>query len=48
MTIQIYNTLTRKKEPFIPIEEGKVSMYVMWTDRLQLHPHRQCAACYCF
>jgi cysteinyl-tRNA synthetase len=28
MTIQIYNTLTRKKEPFIPIEEGKVSMYV--------------------
>lgn len=28
MSIQIYNTLTRKKEPFIPIEEGKVSMYV--------------------
>ena len=28
MTIQIYNTLTRKKEPFIPIEEGKVKMYV--------------------
>lgn len=26
--IQIYNTLTRKKEEFIPIEEGKVSMYV--------------------
>ena len=28
MTIQIYNTLTRKKEEFIPIEEGKVKMYV--------------------
>jgi cysteinyl-tRNA synthetase len=26
--IQIYNTLTRKKEPFIPLEEGKVRMYV--------------------
>src|SRR3954447_23833051 len=28
MSIQIYNTLTRKKEPFRPIEEGKVKMYV--------------------
>lgn len=28
MSIQIYNTLTRKKEPFVPLEEGKVSMYV--------------------
>ncbi|MCJ7843365.1 cysteine--tRNA ligase [Lederbergia sp. NSJ-179] len=28
MTIQIYNTLTRKKETFIPLEEGKVKMYV--------------------
>ncbi len=26
--MKIYNTLTRKKEEFIPIEEGKVSMYV--------------------
>ncbi|TDM12027.1 cysteine--tRNA ligase [Macrococcus lamae] len=26
--ITLYNTLTRKKEPFVPIEEGKVSMYV--------------------
>ncbi len=26
--MQIYNTLTRKKEEFIPLEEGKVSMYV--------------------
>lgn len=28
MTIQLYNTLTRKKEAFIPLEEGKVKMYV--------------------
>jgi cysteinyl-tRNA synthetase len=28
MSIQIYNTLTRKKEVFIPLEEGKVKMYV--------------------
>ncbi|WP_077210455.1 cysteine--tRNA ligase [Bacillus dakarensis] len=28
MAIKIYNTLTRKKEDFIPLEEGKVKMYV--------------------
>ncbi|WP_257351151.1 cysteine--tRNA ligase [Pseudalkalibacillus decolorationis] len=28
MNIQIYNTLTRKKEPFKSIDEGKVKMYV--------------------
>lgn len=28
MMIQIYNTLTRQKEEFKPIEEGKVRMYV--------------------
>lgn len=28
MTIQLYNTLTRQKETFIPLEEGKVKMYV--------------------
>lgn len=26
--LQIYNTLTRKKETFVPLEEGKVKMYV--------------------
>ena len=26
--MKIYNTLTRKKEDFVPIEEGKVKMYV--------------------
>lgn len=28
MSIHIYNTLTRAKEPFVPREEGKVRMYV--------------------
>ena len=28
MTIKIFNTLTKKKEEFIPREKGKVSMYV--------------------
>lgn len=28
MSIKIYNTLSRQKEDFIPLEEGKVKMYV--------------------
>ncbi len=28
MTIQLYNSMTRQKEPFKPIEDGKVKMYV--------------------
>lgn len=28
MTLHIYNTLSRKKEEFIPVEKGKVKMYV--------------------
>jgi cysteinyl-tRNA synthetase len=28
MIVHIYNTLTRKKDPFTPIETGKVKMYV--------------------
>jgi cysteinyl-tRNA synthetase len=27
MPIQFYNSLTRKKEPFVPLEEGKVRLY---------------------
>ena len=27
MTLKLYNTLTRRKEKFVPIEEGKVRMY---------------------
>jgi len=28
MALKIYNTLSRKKEPFVPVETGKVKMYV--------------------
>jgi len=28
MPLRIYNTLTGRKEEFIPLEEGKVKMYV--------------------
>ena len=28
MSLQIYNTLTHKKEPFVPLEPGKVKMYI--------------------
>ena len=28
MTVKIYNTLSRKKEEFVPLEENKVKMYV--------------------
>jgi cysteinyl-tRNA synthetase len=28
MSLQVYNTLTRKKEPFVPLHEGAVGMYV--------------------
>ena len=31
--ITLYNTLTRQKEVFKPIEPGKVKMYV-WADRI--------------
>ena len=27
--MKLYNTLTRKKEEFVPLEEGKVKMYVV-------------------
>ncbi len=28
MTIRVYNTFTQKKEEFVPLQEGKVTMYV--------------------
>ena len=28
MTLHLYNTLTRKKEVFKPLEQGKINMYV--------------------
>ena len=26
--MQVYNTMTRRKEPLVPIKEGEISMYV--------------------
>ncbi len=28
MSIKVYNSLTRKKEEFVPAENGRVTMYV--------------------
>ncbi|MBP2641921.1 MAG: cysS [Firmicutes bacterium] len=38
MTLRIYNTLSKKKEEFIPIEEGKVKIYVCGVTPYN-HPH---------
>jgi cysteinyl-tRNA synthetase len=27
-TIQVYNTLTKRKEPFVPVQPGKVGIYL--------------------
>jgi cysteinyl-tRNA synthetase len=36
MTLQVYNTLSKSKEPFVPLHEGRVHMYVcgptVWND----------------
>ncbi len=38
MTLLIYNTLTRKKEPFVPLQPGRVHMYVCGPT-VYGHPH---------
>jgi len=38
MTLKIYNTLTRQKEIFVPIEEGRVGIYVCGPTVYD-HPH---------
>ena len=38
MSLKIYNVLTRKKEEFVPINEGKVNMYVCGPT-VQDYPH---------
>ena len=42
--MQIFNTLTRQKEDFVPQEPGVYRIYVCGPTVLQLHPHRQRAA----
>lgn len=38
MTIKVYNTLTKRKEDFVPIEPGKASIYVCGVTPYN-HPH---------
>lgn len=38
MTLKVYNTLTKQKEEFIPVEPGKVKMYVCGVTPYN-HPH---------
>ena len=38
MNLRVYNTLTKQKEAFVPIEEGKVKMYVCGVTPYN-HPH---------
>lgn len=38
MTVKVYNTLTKQKEEFVPLEPGKVKMYVCGVTPYN-HPH---------
>ncbi len=38
MTLRVYNSLTKKKEEFVPVEPGKVKMYVCGVTPYN-HPH---------
>ena len=38
MNLRVYNTLTKQKEAFVPLEEGKVKMYVCGVTPYN-HPH---------
>lgn len=37
-TIRVYNTMTRKKEEFVPLHPGKVGIYVCGVTPYN-HPH---------
>lgn len=43
--MQIYNTMTRQKEEFVPIEPGKVRLICLRANGVQLHPHRLHGRC---
>ena len=40
--MKLYNTMSKAKEEFNPLEAGKVKMYVCGPTRQQFYPHRQC------
>lgn len=37
--MRLYNTMSKRKEEFVPVEEGKVRMYVCRTNRIQLYSY---------
>ena len=37
--MKIYNTMSKRKEEFVPLEEGKVKMYVCGPT---VHPYWKC------
>ena len=39
--MKIYNTLTRRKEEFVPVEPGKVKMYVCGPTVYNSDPYRK-------
>ena len=41
MAINLYNTLTRQKEPLVTREHGQSGDVCLWTDALRLSAHRQ-------
>ena len=42
--MKIFNTLTRQKEEFVPLEEGKVKMYVCGPTVYNSDPYRKCTS----
>ena len=40
--MKIYNTLTKSKDEFVPLEPGKVKMYVCLPNGVQLHSYWKC------
>lgn len=39
--MKIFNTLTKRKEEFVPLEEGKVKMYVCGPTVYNFIPYRK-------
>ena len=40
--MKIYNTMSKRKEEFVPLEEGKVKMYVCGPTVYNFHSYRKC------
>ena len=40
--MKIFNTLSRRKEEFVPLEEGKGKDVCVRSDRIQFYPHWKC------